>query len=285
LIAEVVDRRAARRVGRKARLEVVFGVRRQRTVVTHAYAEPPFRIARPFTEGAGLRMIMAWSAPGIFGGDDLEQHVCVERGAQVQLFSQSALQAHPSPDGAMATLRSTFQVEEGASLVCEWDPLIPFAASRLTQRIDLGLAAGAWLWWSDALMSGRQARGERWRFETLDHELRLTIAGRLQYLERYQLCPHRHGPPMAPWLAASADYFGTIVSNSRGGGECLASLADELGQLSAVRAGVDALEDGLTLVRLMSGEGGAFHQARARTRAFLCADSAPRAPQSFGANE
>ena len=258
-------------MGRKARLEIVFGVRRGRTVLTHAYAEPPFRIGRPFPDGPGLRMILAWSAPGIFGGDELDQHVRVERGARVHLMSQSALQVHPSPGGAMATLRSNFHVDEEADLGCEWDPVIPFAASRMTQRIEIRSAARAALWWSDAFMIGRQAGGERWRFDTLDHELRLSRDGRLDYLERYQLWPRRAGPPSAPWVASTAPYCGTVVSSGRAVARPLETLADELGRLPGLRAGVDALDDHLALVRLMGDHGGVFHEARSRTRAFLCA--------------
>lgn len=258
-------------MGRKARFELVFEVRRQRTVLTHAYAEPPFRIGRPFLDRTGLRMILAWSAPGIFGGDELEQHVRAGRGARVHLMSQSALQVHPSPGGALATLRSTFHVDEDASLGCEWDPIIPFAASRLLQRIDLRCEARATLWWSDALMIGRQARGERWRFETLDHELKLSRGGGLAYLERYQLRPRHAGRLSAPWGASAAAYFGTVISSGRPVARRLETLADELGRLPGLRAGVDALDDQLALVRLMGDGGGAFHQARSRTRAFLCA--------------
>jgi urease accessory protein len=267
LIADAVDRRGIRVVGRKARLELVFGMRRQRTVLTHAYAEPPFRIGRPFPEGTGLRMILAWSAPGIFGGDELHQQVIVERGARVQLTSQSALQVHPSRGGAMATLRSMFQIAEEAQLGCEWHPVIPFAASCLTERIDIQGAAGASLWWSDALMIGREARGERWRFETLDHELKLTREGALDYLERYQLCPRRAGPPSAPWIASAAAYFGTIIASGGAAAQRLDALADELGRLAGLRAGVDALAGDLALVRLMGDHGGVFHHARSRTRA------------------
>jgi urease accessory protein len=271
LIADAVDRRGIRAVGRKARLELVFGVRRHRTVLTHAYAEPPFRIGRPFPDGKGLRMILAWSAPGIFGGDELDQRVRVERGARVHLMSQSALQVHPSPGGTMASLRSTFHVEGDADLACEWDPVIPFAASRLMQRIELLAAAGAALSWSDAFMIGRQARGERWRFDTLDHELKLLRDGSLDYLERYQLCPRGVGPPSAPWVASSAAYFGTILSSGRVVASRIETLADELGGLPGLRSGVDTLDDDLALVRLIGDHGGVFHQARSRARAFLCA--------------
>src|SRR5216684_1595331 len=88
------DDRRASEVGRRARLELRFVEQRGRTVLADAYAEPPFRVGRTFQEGAGLHMIMASSAPGVFGGDSLDQVVHVEEGATVRLTSQSAMQVH-----------------------------------------------------------------------------------------------------------------------------------------------------------------------------------------------
>jgi urease accessory protein UreH len=269
--AEEIDQRVASRIGRQARLELVFATRGGRTVLAHAYGEPPFRVGQTFPEGAGLHMILASSAPGIFGGDLLEQRVHLERGARVRLTSQSALQVHPSPVSEAARLHSVYVLDEGAQLQCEWDLLIPFADSRLTQRIEIRAAAAATLYWSDALMSGREGRGERWRFSTLDHELRLLRAGSLDYLERYQISP-ASASVARPWIASDSCYFGTILQSGSGRDPQAADeLHRDLAGSSGLRAGVDLLEEGLTLVRLMAKSGVVFHEARARVRRFLCA--------------
>ena len=117
-------------------------------------------------------MILTSSAPGAFGHDHLQQIVRVGCGARVRLTSQSAMQVHPSPDGATAHLQSSYHVDDGADLHCHWHPLIPFADARIEQRIDVNIAGGGYLYWSDALMSGRHARGERWKFASLAHETR-----------------------------------------------------------------------------------------------------------------
>ena len=57
-----------------------------------------------------LHLILASSAPGIFGGDRFEQHDPPRARRAVRLTSQSALQVHPSPDGPSrdaASRRST----------------------------------------------------------------------------------------------------------------------------------------------------------------------------------
>lgn len=261
-VGDALDRRATLDVGRQARVDLAFAVRGCRTEIAHAYAEPPFRVGQMFREGDGLHLILASSAPGIFGGDAFEQSILVGEGAQVRLTSQSALQVHPAARDAGATFASVYRVEAGASLQCEWDPVIPFPRARLAQRIQIDLAKDATLCWSDAFMSGREARGERWVFERLAYELRLVRAGSLDYLERYAINPAEHRVATA-WLAEDGCYFGsTLVVHPGATLEGVERLHADLGALPFVRAAADVLGEGLVLVRLMAASGPAFHDAR-----------------------
>ena len=60
------DIRSACDVGRRARLELVFECRRGRTVLAHAYAEPPYRVGRSFDLDGALYVIVVCAGPGIF---------------------------------------------------------------------------------------------------------------------------------------------------------------------------------------------------------------------------
>jgi urease accessory protein UreH len=256
------DRRRADAVGRHSRLELVFEYRRGRTVIAHAYAEPPFRVGPCFAEGAGVHLILASSAPGTFGGDVWEQSIRVDRGARVRLTSQSALQVHPSTDPIPARWCASYAVAEDAHLHCHWDAVIPFAGARLAQRFDVDVAAGGSLYWSDALMSGRQGRGEAWMFTELAHELRLSIGGTLKYLERYRLVPGERRLSH-PWIASGASYFGTIVDcGDPRASTSIEALHSELRTFGGVRAAASSLEPDLCLVRLMAGTGPPFHALR-----------------------
>ena len=256
------DERPLSVVGRHARLDLGFVYRNGRTVLAEAYAEPPFRVGRWFAEGEGLYMILASSAPGAFGHDHLRQNVRIGRGARVRLTSQSAMQVHPSPDGATALLESSYHVEDGAHLHCEWHPLIPFSQARIDQRIDLNIEGGGSLYWSDALMSGRQARGERWTFASLAHELSVSRDGSLEFLERYRIQPSELGVSR-PWAAGDASYLSTILLTGRPVEPGVAErLHVELGRLAGVRAAADRLDDRVLLVRLLSTLGPEFHEAR-----------------------
>jgi urease accessory protein len=264
-VRSVIDRddRAADRVGKDARLDIVFERRAGRTVIAREYAEPPFRVGRVFLQDdGGAHLIVASSAPGIFGGDSLQQSVRVGPGARVRLTSQSALQIHPSGEDGTAVLDSRFVVEHGASLRCEWDPNIPFADARVQQRIEIDLADDAHLFWSDAVMSGREARGERWRFSSLEHELRLRRGGSTTYLERYRI--DQASSPASRWLAHDTCYLGTVlVAGTQWSPESVAALHEDLNALEGIRAAADVLQPGVLLVRLMAVSGVPFHRARA----------------------
>src|SRR5690606_17786959 len=215
----VRDLRSAGAVGRRARLELVFSAHKGRTVLSHGYAEPPLRLGRGFERDGALHFILASSAPGLFGGDTIEQSIRVEPGAVVSLASQSAVQIHPAADAGPARVTSRYEVLAGGSLSCWWDPVIPFARSMLDQSIAIDVADGSRLAWSDAFMSGRSGRGERWAFSHLSHELHVRHGGQPVYLERYRISPDAK-PAVSAQLrldAASASerndvqYVGTML--------------------------------------------------------------------------
>ena len=260
------DRRDVRAIGRRARLELVFGYQRGRTMIAHAYAEPPFRIGQSFHIGSAAYMIIVCSGPGVFAGDDLQPSVRVEPGACVLLGSQSALQAHPGASSSGARLHHRYTVADEGELHCHWDPLIPFANARLTHRVELDVAGGGRMYWSDALMSGRSARGEDWMFSEVAHELRLEVDGSLKYLERYRLVPEQRTVTAGP-VAGDAKYLGTTLVHHRAATAGAAeALQRELDQVTDVRGGVDLVAPNLIAARLLGRHGARFRAARAVLR-------------------
>jgi urease accessory protein len=261
-----VDRRPASTIGRHARLDLVFGYRRGRTILKHSYAEPPFRVGRSLSMGAEAHVILVCCGPGLFGGDALSQHVRVEPGARVRLVSQSALQIHPRAAEGAAVLRSHYEVEADGDLDCFWDPVIPFAGARLDQRVDLQIADGGRLFWSDGFMTGRVGRGETWQFDDLGHELRLSIGGSLKYLERFRLTPRARGVDRS-WMAGRATYMGTTLVHDGNATPVLAEhIHRHLGTFEHVTAGVDCVAPNLLVGRLLATRGPQFADARAAMR-------------------
>lgn len=275
------DDRLPAAIGRDATLELVFERRGGRTIVAHAYAEPPYRIGQSFAIDDAAYIIIVCAGPGVFAGDRLHQSIRVERGARVVLTSQSALQVHPSipqlrpkPDATVdgvseAIVRHDYTVDDDAELHCHWDPVIPFTDAALIQEFDLHLAPNARLYWSDALMSGRVSRGEAWRFRELAHRLRLRIAGVLTYLERYRLS-RDDGSLRRRWVADAANYFATtLVHHPRATADESEALQRRLDTMTRARAAIDLLQPQLMIGRVMASEGPAFAATRAAIRAAL----------------
>jgi urease accessory protein UreH len=280
-----VDDRAPAAIGRDARLELAFERRRGRTVIAHAYCEPPFRIGRCLALDEAAYVIVACSGPGVFAGDRLRQSIRVGSGARVVLTSQSALQAHPGPAPAPAIVEHRYTLDEDAELHVAWDPLIPFAGARIAQRFDLAMPSSARLAWSDALMAGRVSRGESWRFRELAHELRLRIDGRVAYLERYRLAPDDRDVTRA-WMAGGATYLATgLVHHDRanadtaqamhdalanhGRADSAHAMHDGLADRDTLRAAVDLVEPRLIVTRMMATRGASFAAARSAWRRLI----------------
>lgn len=267
------DTRQAAAIGNTARLEIAFERRGDRTVLAHCYAEPPFRVARTFDLEGAAYAILVCAGPGVFGGDALTASVHVGRGARVVLASQAALQAHPSalPTDAPALLRHSYSVEDDGELHCQWDPLIPFAGTRVDQRFDIQVAASGRFYWSDALIAGRVSRGEAWQFTSLAHDLSLRIGGRLAYLERYAIAPGDRAIDRA-WIGGGCTHFGTTLTCHPGvTRETVEQLQAHLGAVTEVAAGVDLVEPSLSIARIMTANGASFGTVRASYREWTLA--------------
>jgi len=268
----------AKQVGHRGRLELRFERRRGRTVVAHAYAEPPLRIGASFEVDGAAYLILVCSGPGIFAGDALRQSIHVARGARVVLTTQSALQVHPSPAAAAARIDHEYCVDDDGELCCHWDPVIPFAGARLAQHYDIRIAGGARLYWSDALMSGRVSRGESWQFRDLANELRLRVNDRLVYLERYRIGaePDR---VRRRWTSGGIDYLATaLVWHGKASREAADRLQHAMGACDQVRAGIDLVEDRLIVARLAASSGVAFSAARCLVRTLAVTEMFGRQP-------
>jgi urease accessory protein UreH len=238
-------------VGRCGRLSLTFGLQGNRTVLKDSYCEVPFKITRLLDASATMpQMILMQCTAGLFGGDDVECSIRVERGASVRITQQSATKVHPSQDRS-AVQRNRIYVEEGAALEMVLEPIIPFADSRLEQSTRIDLEEGGQLAYWEGFMTGRVGRGESWQFQELASETSLYVAGELTYLDRFQLCRDGHGG--SRWSMFSGTYLGTgLVVN-----QSTASLHEVL-----PAAGVDAITEHCTAVRVVSADGPEFHGAR-----------------------
>src|SRR6185295_2426549 len=125
-------------VGRRGRMNLIFGSRRGRTVIRDAYCEIPFKITQLHDSHPSqmAHLILMQSTAGLFGGDTTDCTIHVESGARVLITQQSATKAHPSR-GRHAIQASQIRVEAGGELRIYYDPLIPFRGARVCQTTSI----------------------------------------------------------------------------------------------------------------------------------------------------
>ena len=241
-------------VGRHGRMDVRFVLQDRRTVLQHAYYEVPFKITRDLSPGGAVaHFMLLHCTAGLFGGDNLECSIRVERGARVMLTQQSATKIHPS-GGRAAIQRQHIFVESGAELQLILEPLIPFRGSSLKQTTEIDVEPGARLVFWEALMAGRVGRGEYWEFEQLSTETIVRCKNQLLFLDRFQL---RHGMEGSAWAMADCSYFGTGLYIGGQADDLKVKLHEALPE-----AGVDTLSGNLAIIRCVSKAGPAFQRYR-----------------------
>ena len=242
-------------VGRRGRLDLCFALQNGQTILRDSYCEVPFKITRILNAEAPVaHLILMQCTAGLFGGDDVECSIRVERGARVRITQQSATKIHPSQD-RLAIQRNHVVVEDGADLQLCLEPLIPFAGSHLKQSTLLEVHADGRLSFWEGFMTGRVGSGESWQFKGLDSETRLRVNGRLAYLDRFRLRPHEG--PQSRWTMHTGTHLGTglYVGNEA---------ADVASGLHRVLpgAGVDTLAENVAIARVVSNSGPEFQRAR-----------------------
>src|SRR5438477_755090 len=166
-------------------MELTFAQQEGQTVLRDAYCEIPFKITRVLSSFQPVAHLMLMHATaGLFGGDELECSIRLERGARVRVTQQSATKVHPS-EGRPAIRRTHVVVEAGAELQLYLEPVIPFADSVLKQTTRFDVKPGGRLIFWEGLMAGRVGRGERWKFRKLTSEPHLVLDNRSIYLDRF----------------------------------------------------------------------------------------------------
>ena len=239
-------------VGRRARMDLIFAKQDAQTVLRHAYCEVPFKVTRVLNwRHPVAHLVLMHSTAGLFGGDELECAIRVERGARVLLTQQSATKVHPS-EGRPAIQKNHVIVEKSAELQLYLEPVIPFADSILRQTIHIDVEAGGRLVFWEGFMAGGIGRGERWQFHELASETHLFLDGRPVYLDRFRLPT---GLECSPWTMGCGNYWGTGLYV----GENASSFATTLHE-KVPEAGVDNPVPEVAVMRIVSAAGPDFRR-------------------------
>ncbi|MDA0268078.1 MAG: urease accessory protein UreD, partial [Cyanobacteria bacterium] len=166
--------------------------------IAHQYATYPFRLSGNLaldpTDPKRVYAYIMNACPGILAGDDLHLNLQLGAGASLYLTDQSATKVHSRPSGG-ADAQMTWTVQVGAEAYLEYipEPVILFAASSLTQRMQVTLHPQGRLVLSEIIVPGRLARGECYDFDQFQSRLRVqTPEGALCFADNLRLWGQPH---------------------------------------------------------------------------------------------
>ncbi|MGN6370016.1 MAG: urease accessory protein UreD [Phycisphaerae bacterium] len=149
-----------------------------RTCVVEASARCPLRLLTPSRAGVRGWAFTRTFGGGLLAGDCVSLEVEARAGTTCYLSTQSSTKVYRSDGVRVARQSVRGRVEEGAVLVCCPDPLVCFEAARYEQVQRFELVRGGSLVLLDWFTSGRQASGERWKFERLVSRNEICVEGK-----------------------------------------------------------------------------------------------------------
>ena len=127
---------------------------------------------------------------GVLAGDRLALDIEVEGGAAAQITTTGATRLYRHRAGA-ADSEHSVRISVGEAGLLEYlpDAIIPYAGARYTQRTEIRLAPHAALFWWEVLAPGRLAAGERFAFDRLRLESRVSSGTRPLLRENFIIEP------------------------------------------------------------------------------------------------
>ena len=202
--------------GWRARLELGFAQRGERTVMVRNRSFGPLRVQRPFHPAPGECQVYVLHPPGgLVAGDRLDLHIDAGTDARVLLTTPGAGRVYR---GGEAQRPQTFAVHirVAAGAHCEWLPqeniLFDGAWAENSVRVDLEPGAHYTGWEITCL--GRPAAGETFTRGRLDQRLWLWRDAQPLLGERTRI---DGGAALltAPWGLAGRPVFGSLVTTLR----------------------------------------------------------------------
>jgi urease accessory protein len=136
--------------GVRASAHVEVERRSGRDVLVDVRSDPPMSIRR-----TGERVVVAGSAAGPVGGDELALDVVVGPAAHLSLGTVAATIVWPGPTGSPSRQLLRLDVGAGGHVRWEPEPLVAVARCRHSVETHVALAAGATAWLVDEVSLGR----------------------------------------------------------------------------------------------------------------------------------
>jgi urease accessory protein len=226
--------------------------------------DPPWKVVRAFGNLVHLHNVSG----GILAGDRLALNV--EAAAPLLITTTGATRLYRHRPGADdSEQRMNFSIGEGARLEYLPDPLIPFAASRHSQRICFSLSRDATLIWWEVL-------AHTFAFERLQISSSIDICGKPAVREDFVLEPSRRPLESVVRMSNSTHLSSFYVLKEGKTGAFWRELEHELRKSVPEYWGVSTLAVGGVIARALGRNyGGDLAALRNAASLFLTGKPAP----------
>lgn len=130
-------------------------------------------------------------SPGMLEGDRYEVAWTACERSHVMLTNQSFMKVHPCEQGGSASLRQTFELEEGAVVEYMPEPVMLYRDASFQNETVIRLAPGSVWMGADVLCPGRGLRGERFQYRDYDNRFEVYAGEELIFSQRQWIKPER----------------------------------------------------------------------------------------------
>ncbi|MDC3952448.1 urease accessory protein UreD [Polyangium jinanense] len=157
------------------------------STVLSARASAPLKLLVPRPRGPSVWAYASTFGGGLLEGDAITLDVRIGPGATTLCATQASTKVYKSERGGCSRQTLLVSVGEDALFASLPDPVCPFAGAIYQQRQRIELLPGASLVLVDGLVSGRAARGERYRFTSYRTTTEVVQENRLLVLDALTL--------------------------------------------------------------------------------------------------
>lgn len=190
---EDLDQLAAGSVGKNGVLEVVFTRGGDDvTRVSRSFAQPPFHLMRGLHHDEQIDGLVTLyiqnPSGGIAQGDRQQMEITAEPGAEAHITTSGATKVHQMEKNYAQT-HLDITVDEDAYLEYIPGPTILYGDSRYHQSVNIEVERNAKALYSDIVVPGRIARGERFNFDRYYSRIQAHCQGDPIFTDTFSLCP------------------------------------------------------------------------------------------------
>jgi len=201
---------------KKGVLEMSFGRRGDRSVLTHLYREAPLLAQQALywdEHLPGLPCVYVITTSGcVLEGDRFDISIDVGAGAMAHVTTQAAMKIHRMESGSAAQFQHV-ELSENAYLELLPGPVIPHRHSRFVTRTEAVVAESSTLLTAELLQPGRKHHGIGELFEYDLYSSAVTVSrpdGTSLFCEKIAVEPWRH-PVRQPGVMGGLDVFANVA--------------------------------------------------------------------------